>query len=264
MLSHISTGFVIDTFLLQISGFRRETSDIRVVTGHQHSRGCWLQDHARAERPLLARVPCWRQRRLGVECVVVGCQLGEQQVVSKRELLVQAGELALGEEISKGIVNGSHVHQGQGEVVYKTEPVDLKEEALSEGVLRLSRAKPVLDVLVVNMDHHCHGLSPVIGELLESFNDCQSLQKPYIFATVAMRHITREDSHWCCSCTKATEESFATREDLGDKVEKARDVLHVEDASSAALKELLALEEDVHALVFGDANCLGNRVNLDA
>ncbi|KAJ1042483.1 hypothetical protein NDA11_006649 [Ustilago hordei] len=79
-----------------------------------------------------------------------------------------------------------------------------------------------------------------------------------------MRHITREDSHWCCSCTKVTEESFATREDLGDKVEKARDVLHVEDASSAALKELLALEEDVHALVFGDANCLGNRVNLDA
>ena len=35
---------------------------------------------------------------------------------------------------------------------------------------------------------------------------------------------------------QAMEESFATGENLGDKVEKARDALHVEEASSAPCK----------------------------
>ncbi|SYW73961.1 uncharacterized protein UHO2_00826 [Ustilago hordei] len=252
--------------------------------------------------------------------------LGEQLSMSMRKLCPEAGELTLGEEVGKGIVSRGYTHQMQGDVTCETEPIDLTKEALGERVPRMPRAKAMLNILIVNMDHHCHWLDPMVQETAESFNNCQSLQKLYVLATVAMRHITREDGRWCigqtqvgtiatgaCICPnmgnkeggrcqdggarpgaedgrppaelsesragdpsvreepmgvtsaiiEAMEKSLATRENLGYKVEKARDSLHVKEVSCAMLEELVALGEEVLLSVLSNANSLSNRVNFN-
>lgn len=50
----------------------------------------------------------------------------------------------------------------QGEVVGEAEPIDLVKEALSKGVTGMTRAKPMLNFLIVDVDHCCHWLSPMI------------------------------------------------------------------------------------------------------
>jgi hypothetical protein len=59
------------------------------------------------------------------------------------------------------------------------------------------------------------------------------------------------------------EESFAAREDLRDELQETGNSLHVEQVRGTALEEGAALAQDPGSALVGDANGLGDRVDLD-